>query len=257
MAAVEGILNLGPDVVLRNQELNSRSRPAVNVIAAPNPVGDSLGTFRNGATIFVAEIGRESGALSSDGNISVTMVIEAQVSSLSIRTFDEFRATLSGLIGADKVTQIDEAAGIPQGAQDGRGMDRFAKCLFSMMFLQDFASANQDFDAANCVTSEWKCNDILNEIRKLDPDLLYFKGTLHVEGPPDMPQQMDALIPVSTVDFSSGYRVPFSGYSGPITFTGASQATSRAAAPSSAGISAPIKFVLEAGQLLSCLLNPS
>jgi hypothetical protein len=211
---------------------------------------------QNGVTLFTAEIGRDGGGILADGNVSITVAIEAEVSSVAVHGFDQFRAVLAGLIGSDKVDEVDAAAGIPQGPQDGRRMEMFGRCLFADMFRGDFAAAQQAFDAAGCSSAGWKCGDVLEAIRQLEPQVLQFKGTLRIEGPVGTPQQMQAVIPVFTVAFDDGYRVPFSGYDGPINLTNAESAVSATGRRMLAEAASPVTISLQPGALLSCLVGP-
>lgn len=238
------ILKSGANVVHRNQELDLLSEDIVGL----GSTDDSTGTITNGVTTIYAYIDSNSNTYST-GNVSLTIEFDAMVSSVSIQAFNEFRNHLTGLLGKEEVLLIDSAAGIPPGIQDGSGMERFAVCLLSRMFNGNFGNAKQVFNATKCASPNWKCNDVLHAIRELKPQVLHFSGKLHIEGPEDVPQQMVASIPVSMIEFSSGYTVPFTGYAGPIVC----QSLSSSSATNAVHMRKPIRIVLEAGQLLSCL----
>lgn len=219
-------IKLSPDIVRHNQQLEY--------------IYDNQGVFTNGVSYIYAYISPYDSHIPSTKNVSICIKFEARITSVSIQTFNEFRIQLTGLLGEEKVLLIDKMAGILPDNQDGSLMNKFVISLFSKMFNEDFNNTSQVFNGNNFTNSEWMCNDVLHMIRELKPQILHFSGTLYMEGPPDIPQRMMALIPVATVEFNDGYMVPFSGYAGPIVLDATPTRES-------------VQILLETGQLLSCL----
>jgi hypothetical protein len=243
------ILDLSPRIVSANLELDEASKAAVGGAGAAFAASDARGTVHNGVNTISASVGMESNTVDSSNEITISLQFDAYVSSVPIQSFNDLRSILAGLVGSDKVLRIDRDAGIPAGAQDGSGMERFAVSLFSGMFGGDFMVPERDFSATDCAGSDWKCVDVLQAIRGLKPQVLHFSGKLHVQGPPDVPQRMVASIPVTTVNFGSGYTVPFTGYAGPIVVEDAAPAGDLAL------VGKAYRIVLAAGKLRSCLIE--